>query len=257
MFHLHDEKPRVNFVSTIGQQSNIESEYSTIGNKVSNDHDSDFDFLSYFKFNPSLDQEQRSKLEQLLCRNKEIFVTRANPELGHTDLVKHHIVLKPDFRPKHQRPYRLPPNKKEVLRHHLEELLRQNIIRPLDPDEDTPISSPIVLVQKRSKKSTIDATEREASLSLYRFCVDYRYLNSQTEQFSYHIPDLQELTESFNQRTPNFISSIDMSSGFFQLDIDEASTKYTAFNTCFGSYKFSSSPYGTCFFTFKFPIIGR
>jgi hypothetical protein len=29
------------------------------------------------------------------------------------------------------------------------------------------------------------------------------------------IPDLQELTESFTERTPNFITTIDLSQGFF------------------------------------------
>ena len=80
---------------------------------------------------------------------------------------------------------------------------------------------------------------REASLSLYRFCVDFRYLNSQTKDFQNPIPDLQELTESFADNPPNYITCIDLSQGFFQLPIAPESSKYTAFNTCFGTYQFN------------------
>ena len=111
--------------------------------------------------------------------------------------------------------------------------------------EDIPISSPIVLVSKRNKlKPGVKPGSREASLSMYRFCVDFRYLNSQTQDFRYAIPDVQELNESFIQRTPNFISTIDMSSGFFQMKVSSQASKYTAFNTCFGTYKFLRLPQG-------------
>lgn len=58
------------------------------------------------------------------------------------------------------------------------------------------------------------------------------------------IPDLQELTESFTERTPNFITTIDLSQGFFQMELDPQSSKYTAFNTCFGTFKFQPLPMG-------------
>ena len=73
---------------------------------------------------------------------------------------------------------------------------------------------------------------------MYRFCCDFRYLNSQSEHFRYAIPDLQELTESFTHQVPHYISSIDLSSGFFQMGIAPEFSRYTAFHTCFGTYKF-------------------
>ena len=96
-----------------------------------------------------------------------------------------------------------------------------------------------MLVAKRTKP-----TDQVNSLRQYRFCVDFRYLNAQTETFKYTIPNLQELTESFSERVPNYISSIDMSSGFFQMKISPNSSKYTAFNTCFGTYKCLRVPMG-------------
>ena len=206
------------------------------------------EFIDNFDLQKScshLNDDQISELSQVLYESNDIFVTKQNPGLGFTTLVEHHIHLKPDAISKHQRPHRLSPDKKEILRHHLQELLDQGIITPVSPDENIPITSPVVLVSKRRKSSTSYVPgSKEESLSCFRFCCDFRYLNSQVQHFRYTFPDLQELTESFTNRVPNFISTIDLSSGFFQMGIAPESTKYTAFNTCFGSYKFLRLPMG-------------
>ncbi|XP_062587193.1 uncharacterized protein LOC134248836 [Saccostrea cucullata] len=203
-------------------------------------------FISYFDFDQeNLSDVQCGMLKNCLFKHRDIFVTKENPSLGFTSLVEHTIHLKPNAVSKHHKPYRLSPDKREVLRTQLTELLNQGIITPVNEKEDIPISSPIVLVSKRrqpnSGKST---TPQEAHLSSYRFCCDFRYLNSQTQPFRYTIPNLQELIESLNVTHPNFITSIDLSSGFFQMGIAKDSTKYTAFNTCFGTYKFLRLPMG-------------
>ena len=205
-------------------------------------------FLSYFHHGSTalpLSADESRRLDDCLVKNNDLFVTNENPSLGLTSVVEHQIHLNPNATSKHQRPYRLSPDKREVLRHQLDELLQQGIITPVSEKEDVPISSPIVLVSKRNKpKPGVEPGSREASLSMYRFCVDFRYLNSQTQDFRYAIPDVQELTESFSQRTPNYISSIDLSSGFFQMKISSDASKFTAFNTCFGTYKFLRLPQG-------------
>lgn len=205
----------------------------------------DHKFMSEFDLNPDLSVDQQNQLYQCLYEHKDVFMTEDNPGLGHTTVVKHRIHLKPDAKSKHQRPYRLPPDKKLVLRHQLDELLDQGIIAPVSETENVPITSPIVLVAKRHKpKVDPQNISKEQSLSSYRFCCDFRYLNSQTQDFRYTIPDLQELTESFSETSPNYITSLDLSSGFFQMSISEDSTKYTAFNTCYGSFKFLRLPQG-------------
>ena len=107
------------------------------------------------------------------------------------------------------------------------------------------ISSPIVLVSKLNRqKLRVEPGTPEASLSIFRFCVDFRFLNSQTEDCCYAIPSVEELTESFTHKTPNYISGIDLSSGFFQMCISPVISRFTAFNTCFGTYKFLLLPQG-------------
>ena len=189
---------------------------------------------SLFKLSDRLEETERDKLIELLHENLDLFVTDDNPELGFTRVVEHKILLKSDVVGKH----RLPPFKREILRDHLDNLLEQGIIAPVSETEDLLISSPIVLVSKRSKNAG------KPSAQDIRFCCDYRFLNSQTREFKYTIPDLQELTESFSEIIPNFISSIDLSSGFFQMGLSSDSSQYTAFNTCFVTYKFSRLPMG-------------
>jgi hypothetical protein len=46
--------------------------------------------------------------------------------------------------------------------------------------------------------------------------------------FIYNIQNLLELNESFIEREPNFIASIDLSTGFFQMKMSPDSSKYTA-----------------------------
>jgi hypothetical protein len=67
------------------------------------------------------------------------------------------------------------------------------------------------------KSSEPKANDRDSSLREYCFCVDYQYINSQSETFIYNIQNLLELNESFIEREPNFIASIDLSTGFFQM----------------------------------------
>ncbi|VDI06700.1 Hypothetical predicted protein [Mytilus galloprovincialis] len=236
-------------VNLINDQNSVNSKSDPVklDSTVQSEFNSEItDFIANFLFEKSnLDKVQRNDLHKFLYSNKDIFVTKSDPALGFTDLVKHKILLKPDAKPKYQKPYRLSPDKKDVLRHHLDNLLEQGIISPVFPDEDLPITSPIVLVTKRVHGTKQGPPyDKDSSLSQFRFCCDFRYLNSQCKIFSYNIPDLQDLTESFSQRKPNFITSIDMSSGFFQMKIDPSSSKYTAFNTCFGTYKFNRLPMG-------------
>ena len=89
------------------------------------------EFLSLFEINSDLSLQQKQNVKKLVIGNKALFVTPDNPDLGLTDLVEHKIHLKPGMTPKHQRPYKLAPNKHEGLPHQLDELLHQGIIVPV------------------------------------------------------------------------------------------------------------------------------
>ena len=85
-------------------------------------HVSDPDVMSFkanFNFaDTEMDPTQEQRLAEHLHVNRDIFVTADNPSLGATHLAEHQIHLKPNAVLKHQRPYRLTPDKREILRHH-------------------------------------------------------------------------------------------------------------------------------------------
>ncbi|CAG2209064.1 unnamed protein product [Mytilus edulis] len=121
---------------------------------VNKDTEIDSKFISYFNIPEYLTEVQKSTLIEFLHSNKELFVTEENPDLGFTNVVQHQICLKPDFKPKHQRSYRLTPEKKDILRHHLDELLRQGVIAPVDETEDVLLQVRLYLCRKeRTKKA--------------------------------------------------------------------------------------------------------
>lgn len=66
-------------------------------------------------------------MRNVFYAHQNVFVMKENPQLGFTNLVQHEIYLKPNFVLEYQRPYRLPPDKREVLRTQLDELLSQGV----------------------------------------------------------------------------------------------------------------------------------
>ena len=191
-----------------------------------------------------LTPKQKQELNLLLFEFKDTFLTKENPDLGLCDSVKLKIHLKNNAKSKYHKPYKFSPEKKDALKYQLEHLLEQGIIAPLDENDDAPIVSPVVLVEKRGVTISDNCSKKEQALNQYRFVVDFRFLNEQITDFKYKIPDMTELTETFASARPKYISKLDMSSSFHQLKIDEKSQKYTAFSTPFQTYLYKRCPQG-------------
>ena len=87
-------------------------------------------------------------------------------------------------------------------------------------------ASPIVLVQKK------DGT--------MRFCMDYQKLNSVAEAGAYPMPRLDELIDDLG--SAKFISTLDLTRGYWQVPVEAKSRPRTAFTTPFGHYQFKVMP---------------
>lgn len=82
-------------------------------NKTCNDFRT---FKSYFDFaQKNVSDVQFNMLQKCLYQYWDIFYTKENPSLGFTSLVEHTIHLQPNAVSKHHKPYRLSPDKREVL----------------------------------------------------------------------------------------------------------------------------------------------
>ena len=168
---------------------------------------------------PQLSNEQRSELQELLDNFSNILSNCP----GKTDLIKHEIHT-PSSHPIWLPPHRIPHAYKDMVQQELDEMLSNSIIEPSASEW----SSPIVLVKKT------DGT--------LRFCIDFRQLNSISEADAYRMPRIEDLIDCLGQA--NYISTLDLTRGYWQVPLSEEARAKTAFATKSGLYQFTVMLFG-------------
>ncbi|UYV74416.1 hypothetical protein LAZ67_11003491, partial [Cordylochernes scorpioides] len=142
-----------------------------------------------------------------------------------TSNVKHKIDTS-DSRPIKQRPYRVSPVERRAIQSEVDKMIKMGIVQP----SESPWSSPVVLVKKKDGS--------------WRFCVDYRKLNKVTKKDVYPLPRNDDVLDSLTGA--KFFSSMDLRTGYWQIEIDEEDREKTAFITPDGLYEFRVMPFGLC-----------
>ena len=111
------------------------------------------------------------------------------------------------------------------VREHLENLLSTGIIRK----SKSPWSSNIVPVRKKNGK--------------LRLCVDYRMLNCRSTKDAYALPKIEEIFDVLHGS--KYFSTIDMKSGYHQVEVKDSHKERTAFNVSnLGFYEYVRMPFG-------------
>ena len=169
-----------------------------------------------------LTDTQQAQLKSLIAEYRDIFALSPE-ELGRTGLVQHRIDTG-DHAPIRQRPYRVSDTQRGIIEEHVTDMLNRGIIQP----SVSPWSSPIILVKKK------DGTDR--------FVVDFRRLNSVTRKDSYPLPRIDDALDALNGT--KYFSTMDLMSGYWQVEMDPDSREHTAFTTYGGLYEFLVLPFG-------------
>ena len=167
--------------------------------------------------------EQQQKAKDVIKEYSFLFAM-GTLDLGKTNLVKHKIELT-DYTPIKDRYRRIPPHQYEEVRKHLKEMLDVGAIRR----SNSLWASPVVLVRKK-----------DGSL---RFCIDLRKLNARTIKDAYSLPRIEDALESLNGAC--IFTSLDLKSGYWQVELDESSIPLTAFTVGpLGFYECVRMPFG-------------
>ena len=73
-----------------------------------------------------------------------------------------------------------------------------------------------------------------------RFCVDYRKLNEVTVRDAYPIPRIDDDLDALQHA--KFVSTLDLLSGYWQVEMDSSIRALTAFVTHLGLFEFTVMP---------------
>ena len=175
-----------------------------------------------FYDNLHLSKPERLKFCQFLMDHHEVFSLQEE-EWGDTQLIQIKIDTG-NAQPKRQHPRRLPFVSKQEVARQIQTMLDAGVIQP----SVSPWVSPIVLVQKK------DGT--------YRFCVDYWELNTVTKPNKFPLPRIDDLLDELENA--KFFSTLDLTSGFWQVQVHPDSRAKTAFIAPQGLHEFRVMPFG-------------
>ena len=131
-----------------------------------------------------------------------------------------------EARPIASGPHRVPDRLKEGVRMEVAKLVEMGVVE----ESTSPWTSPIVPVPKD-----------DGSI---RLCIDYRRLNGVSQDDPYYMATLEEILERVG--ASRCISKLDLSKGFYQIEVEKESIPKTAFITPFGKYQFLRMPFGLC-----------
>ena len=173
---------------------------------------------------PQVDPVYAPSLLQLLSDFKDLFAEK-NSGLGHTGLIKHTIDTQGKG-PIRLRPYRSAQKNRAEMQRQVQEMLEAKVIQP----SLSPWAFPVVLVEKKDGEQ--------------RFCIDYRKLNHITKKDSYPLPRIDDTFDMLHGK--KFFTTLDLASGYWQIELEESAKEKTAFIVENNLYEFNRMSFGLC-----------
>jgi hypothetical protein len=158
--------------------------------------------------NPDLAPEDHMKVISLL--NKFADVLNGVP--GSTTLIEHGIKVTTS-QPIRMKAYAVPFSMTKIIDDEVEKMLELNVIE----SSESPYCSPVVIVKKKD--------------NTFRFCVDFRALNSHSQFDAEPMPLAEEIFKKFVNH--KFFSRLDLSKGYWQVLLTKDSKPKTVFKRSF------------------------
>lgn len=147
------------------------------------------------------------------------------PNTVKTTNIELSLTLK-DETPIFQTPRRLPLKERDIVERQVDDWINEGIVKPCSSE----YASPVVVAKKKDGS--------------HRLCVDYRRLNKVVVRDKYPLPVIEYQIDRLAEA--RVFSTLDFKNGFFHVNVEERSRKYTAFVTHRGQYQFLKVPFGLC-----------
>lgn len=174
-----------------------------------------------------LNDEERVNLKSLCSQYADVFYLEGE-NLTFTNKIKHSIKTTDEI-PVYTKTYRYPFIHRQEVQDQISKMLEQGIIRP----SDSAWSSPIWVVPKKA-----DASGKIK----WRVVVDFRKLNEKTLDDKYPIPNITDVLDKLGNC--QYFTTLDLASGFYQVEMNAADVPKTAFNVEHGHFEFLRMPMG-------------
>ncbi|KAL5011242.1 hypothetical protein ScPMuIL_011676 [Solemya velum] len=172
----------------------------------------------------NLTSNQQKELAALVSEFRDIFAEN-DDDLGCFSAVQHQINTG-DAAPIRQPARRTPLGFQGEEKQHLDKLLANGTVVPSNSDW----ASPVVLVRKKDGG--------------VRWCIDYRRMNDVTTKDSYPLPNIEECLDTL--AGASIFSTLDLQSGYHQIEMFPEDQKKTAFITRYGLFQYTRMPFGLC-----------
>ena len=161
-------------------------------------------------------------LKDLLIDQQQVFA-KNSMDLGYCDVIAHDIDTG-EHHPIKQSPRLQPLAARQAEDDIITEMLQTGVVEP----SLSPWASPVCMVKKKD--------------NTYRFCVDYRRLNSVTKKDAFPIPAINEAFDSL--KGSKCWASIDLLSGYWQLPLTDRAKERSAFCCRRGLFQFTRMAFG-------------
>ena len=173
------------------------------------------------EYGKNLSDLQKEEMRSIVEKRSQLFA-RDPKKPNITPVIKHSIDTG-DERPAYAKPRRMPPAMEEEVREHVDEMLKNGIIRP----SESPWNCPIILLKKKGKS---------------RFVSDFRELNKKTKSDTYPLPNIKDCVE--RMEGAKFWTTLDAASAYWSVELEEKDREKTAFSIPHGKFEFNVMTFG-------------
>lgn len=172
----------------------------------------------------ALNAEQKQKLKQLLMEFEELF----DGTLGRWNTTPASAELKENAKPVYTRHYKVPRINEEAFKRELQRLLGLGVIERVPDNDDSGYGSPAFMVPKP------DGT--------VRFVTDFRKVNATIKRKPFPLPRIDDTMQTLEGFL--WASALDMSMGYWTIELDEKTKKITTITTEYGKFRYNVLPMG-------------